>query len=614
MFNHSLESMPQVEQATLRPYLPYPKYNSPEWKQKWVAEYVPCHSTKYIGTTIRTSESAVQSYKTSLHGFPEPLIGSHDAVGLDGNVCFDRYGRYSTYGFDPMARFNSRFVARRKKANQVNWMAANWGGLQNECVELNQRRFHGEARNAPSMRPGIQLQGEFSRTIDYSAGSKHNTRAISYAPRTAILLRSWSGYQYEENDLQAVRSMITETSLMTGGQYQVILLVHLLNQSLPVFDDQTVYEEQLRKHVPEELHSIALLWTDAIFSSWYPNIEKGDVHSLHFMPLQWFSHTHPEFEYIWNWEMHARYIGNHYHFLSEVEEFSAKQPRKYLWERNKRYYIPTLHGRNYDSFVKNSNDNIERSAAAGKIEKPIWGPVPHANTVPPQVPIGPAPPWPEEEDNFSWGVGEEADLITLLPIWDPRDTDWAWARRVWNYIPDNRQHEAADRVADDVALTRVNRRASINTVLRVSKRLLRAMHEENKAGRSMASEMWPASAALHHGLKAVYAPHPIWADRRWDPLYADLVFNRDDGVGAKWSEGRHSAYNRDSEHNFHGWTWYTQNRFARVLYRRWLGWKVRDGMANGTETVVGEELGRGKGMCLPGMLLYPVKDMREDLL
>ena len=150
------------------------------------------------------------------------------------------------------------------------------------------------------------------------------------------------------------------------------------------------------------------------------------------------------------------------------------------------------------------------------------------------------------------------------------------------------------------------------------------MHLENAAGRLMVTEMCPTSVALHHGLKAVYVPQPIWLSHEWPSFYADAVFNSDgwsagsfknaseppndeiaeelrhplwgrgiaydeklarqqlpqkgtgpnnEGARARWSQERDSIYDPDREHNFLGWSWYYSSDFARMIYWRWLGWK-----------------------------------------
>ncbi len=243
--------------------------------------------------------------------------------------------------------------------------------------------------------------------------------------------------------------------------------------------------------------------------------------------------------------------------------------------------------------------------------KPVWGPLPFS---PSQTPLGPKPPRPMEEDDFEWGVGEEADLITLLPIWDPVKTQWTMRNKVWNYIPGVRPQFNDENPTDDgfshPLLDKLPRRGYINTVTRLSRRLLAAMHAEQLEGRSLQAEMWPTTVALHHGFKAVYAPQPIWTGRKWPGRYADGVFNADGGVPGRWGQEKDSIYNQDRENNFKSWSWYYHATFPRVLYRRWIGWKAEDdGM--GKDGGQDWEEDNGGMMCLPPMILHPVK--RGDL-
>ena len=151
------------------------------------------------------------------------------------------------------------------------------------------------------------------------------------------------------------------------------------------------------------------------------------------------------------------------------------------------------------------------------------------------------------------------------------------------------------------------------------------MHQENMKGRILAAEMMPSTVALEHGLKAIYAPMPVWFSHVWPDVYVDGVFNADgwgagsfyntseygedepgrelahpswgrgvdynedlarqglpqagtgpnnEGARARWGQEHDSIYNVDREHNFLGWSWYYRTDFARMVYWRWLGWKA----------------------------------------
>lgn len=617
-------------------YEPFPDYNSVEWGKRWKGEYVACEGPRGVPLNI-SADDEVQVYQGVPPGFPKVFAGGYDVIGLDDDVCFDRYSRYGPYGYgDDM--FPEDVKDWKAPKTVPEWHEVRWGELQDECLERNKNRYRPEARTPIMKIPSTTLpaaasaSSAFAIPTDTARGNMENrdTNVPKYHHRTAVLIRAWTGYKYEENDITAIRAMISELSLKSGGEYQVFLYVHVKDRNKPIFDNQTLYDEILRENVPEELRDIALLWSESIFPKWYPAVGDWQVYWMQFMCLQWFSITHPEFDYVWNWETDARYTGHHYHFFEKISEFADKQPRKLLWERNKRYYLPSLHN-SYQEFVENTHRDVLNASAHSLIPAPVWGPRPWARANPPQKPLGPTPPTTFEEDNFEWGVNEPADFITLLPMWDPRNTSWSYKDKIWNYLPGVRpiftaQDGAADWFTHPDFVT-IDRRVFINTVVRFSKRMLQAMHEENLVGRSMQAEMWPSTVALQHGLKAVYAPHPIFNDRHWPAAYAEGIFDTAstidpttggavENVQGAWTEQADSPYNHDREYNFQGWSWYYASKFPRALYRRWLNWPMIKQNWGEEERIDGGPGQDGKleerRMCMPGMLLHPVKRMSRD--
>jgi hypothetical protein len=444
---------------------------------------------------------------------------------MSSDICFDRQSRYGAYGLtdgDP-----SQAMPAREPAD---WDRVDWGNLQDKCLLRNKNRYYPRAWKTLRLTPGIELPDDFAEaTPDEPTIRFPSPREAKYHPRTAILIRSFEGYDYTENDIQAIRAIITELSLFPGGEYTVFLLVQIKStDQYDIYNNPNDYQQALNDHVPAELRPITLLWTEEMCEKAYPEVGNWNVYFQQWMPVQWFAATHPEFDFFWNWETDVRYTGHHYDFLEEVADFARNQRRRFLWERNKRYWIPSVHG-DYEKWYSDTNAKIEAAARDGRIEPPVWGPQPYH---PDQKPLGPEPPSPGGTYANTWGVGEEADLITLLPIWDPRKTDWSFRNQIWNFVDDVAPEPNdifVDLGFDNPEFKNIPRRVSISTVSRVSRPLLRAMHLENKAGRSMQAEMWPTTVALHHGFKAVYAPQPIWWDRKWPALYADAVFNAHSG-------------------------------------------------------------------------------------
>ncbi|TKA81600.1 hypothetical protein B0A55_03546 [Friedmanniomyces simplex] len=611
------EEQPHVQPF---PYLPYPAYNTPEWKAEWRGAHVPCEGAR--GRLLNDSlEDIAMPWSLIPHGFPLATLGDAGAISADASHCFDRYNRFGPYGYGQGER--GEVQGWQRPVVKPDWSSVRWDQLQAQCLESNKKRYAPDARQPTILRPDVAVP------VDAKPKRPLKTKKPAYHPRTAVLVRTWQGYGYTENDLQTLRAMITELSLLSGGEYQVFLLVAVGDRGVDISSNPQVYDDILHESIPREFQGIAVLWDDMLLQTLYPKVGDWSVKWHQYMPVQWFSETHPEFDFIWNLEPDMRYTGNHYHFFESLSTFAKAVPRKYLWERNQRYYIPSAGS--YSDFVLDTVEAVETGMRDG-MATPVWGPQPYSPTE--QTPLGPTPPTSEKDDSFEWGMGVEADLITLSPIVDPKQTEWENKDMIWNYIPgihpnlSDTDEDPEDKSFHYPEYANVPRRATLSPLLRFSRRQLHAMHTENTAGRALASEMFPASIALQHGLKAVYAPHPVWADRKWLAWYADAIFNSNENKTAQWGQQSDSVYNMDRSHNFGGLSYSSTSGFPTVLYRRWLGFAAyeeapvspidglggkgyEDGgfivdLGNGVESIGGK--GR---MCLPGMLLHPVLKVRE---
>jgi hypothetical protein len=288
---------------------------------------------------------------------------------------------------------------------------------------------------------------------------------------------------------------------------------------------------------------------------------------------------HREFHFVWNWEMDSRVIGHHYDMLTKLAEFGKKQPRKGLWERNERFYIPSFHGKYETDFRK----HVEQIYP----DDSIWG----TPDIPVVQEIGPKPPVATaEEDNYQWGVGEEADLITLSPMFNPVNSNWILRNQVWGYR------------SREMAWGDLPRRTSIITQMRASRNLMDIMHVENLRGNHLASEMVAPTVALIHGLKAVYAPMPVFFDLPWEGEQLNKWFNG----GPKGDSGSFgSAVGWGQEGRFLGSTWYFRAVPPQRLYNNWMGYE---------DTGIGGKKWEGEHgrICLPAMMLHPIKEVKPN--
>ena len=570
----------------------------------------------------------VRMYHGIPKGFPDAVMGSAQLLGMRHDICYERFGRLGPYGLGYSINrggSGAQQEGEREGADdvwseipEVDYRQVNWAEAQQMCAALNSHRFKELPKPRIDRFRAMQVGSIQKRQEDEPSDfvgippkpqtSQHKP-GKERLPRTALVIRTWWDYRYTPEDLIYLRSLISELTILSGGEYTVHFLIQVKDDNIPIWSDDETYERVLRDSLPEEFRGLGTLWNERQMLLMYGGLEetwmrKLPIHGVYrstFMPMQYFAYQHPEYDFFWNWEMDIRSTNHWYHLFDSVTQWAKKQPRKYLWERNSRFYIPSKHGswEDFSHTVRVQTDQGTNSAnnmwsgirAGGKVpgaanqagDRPVWGPErPLDDKV--DFPDDVQPPTSFEKDKYSWGVGEDADLITFNPLFDPDGTTWLLADDTTGY---------------NITQGRPPRRTAIITASRLSRKLLIDMHKETTLNHhSMFSEMWPASCALHHGLKVVYAPHAEYIDRKWPIDYLESTFNG--GRNGATGGSRTSVFG-DREHNFRGTTWYYNAGFPEVLWNRWLGMKFNNG---GGEMEEMEGEGR---MCLPGMLLHPIK-------
>ena len=487
------------------------------------------------------------------------MFGSYEDTGLGSGHCFDRHSRNSPYGYRESLHDDS---TSRPPPSNVNWENVDWGRLQEDCFVRNQDRYEQRSNNslASVFRYPTHLdidalndtlihpqkpQEDEKSYFDWQA-----SRSAQYRKRSAVLLRSYDKKVYTPDTLYHIRSMITELSLHSGGEYEVFLLVQILDVEMPIFFDPAVYQEALDRYVPHEFHNITLLFNVPLLEAWYRKAGEHDPNNsqqVHMtQPLQLFSLLRPDFDLYWQFELDVRYTGHHYHHLEAVRLWAEKQPRRLGWERGSYFYMPFIH-RTWSRFCK----RIQEASSSGG----IWGTVPTKGI----TPIGPDPPTKRpQDDNFEWGVGEPADMINVMPMVGHVKTHMMFRDWIQHY-PDG--------------LKTPRWSAPVTPMIAMSKRLLRAMHySQVSLGTQMMPEMFPESSALQHGLKSVAFPEPVYLDLKADDKRTvedfERMFNRQDGESI-WNGGSKEA--SMSKHVTYWWSANFKPQYANVLYRKWLG-------------------------------------------
>lgn len=179
---------------------------------------------------------------------PPPTYGSFEALDLPETwMTFDQ--RYGRYGYD-----NETLSDALRKAD--------WGRLQNECFERNRGRFPGQ-KAVSTLPPRFRL---------FNKQTTEHPPPVTKTNRQAIVIRTWSTYNYQDEDLWNLRSIITEASLATGAKYQVFLLVDVKEKESRIHEDDNEYERVLRESVPEEFRSMTVLWHTTLLKSWYKKV------------------------------------------------------------------------------------------------------------------------------------------------------------------------------------------------------------------------------------------------------------------------------------------------------------------------------------------------------
>ncbi|KAI1312480.1 hypothetical protein F5Y03DRAFT_238466 [Xylaria venustula] len=599
-------------------------------------------------------------------GFPDAVLGSHELFGLPEGICFERYGKYGPYGLGYSTRSGGLgagehgdregFESTWEKVPRVDWKSMNWAETQQRCYQKNAARYkplparqpmpHGFFIDEGRAHKGLNARDttasdELLQSTTESTGIDKNVKPITNdgpqgakgntLPRTAVVIRCWDEFIWREEDVMNLRSLITEVALASGGRYDVHLLVQVKNDAAhPIWADSDTYNRRIEEAIPAEFRGIVTLWTEtqmlALYQGIYDLWARGPdlpVHGVYRglqMAMQYFAYQHPEYDYYWQWEMDIRYTGHYYDLLSKTEKWAREQPRKGLWERNARFYVPSVHG-SWEDFKQMARvqtemgvkgaDNVwdgipgaEKESKMDRDDKPIWGPERPKDPKDWFDPDNdPTPPTTYEKDKYVWGVGDDADYITFNPLFNPEHTTWGLANDITGYNE-----------ADEIG--KPPRRVHIITASRMSRRLLLAMHKETAFLKHHAfPEMWPGTVALHHGLKAVFVPHPLYIDREWPTeVLAQTLNNGKNGA----SGGSRTSVFGDREHNLEGLTWFYRSAFSPNLYKRWLGLSVNNVGGEEFELVVDEskngtsieEMRGGEGrMCLPPMLIHPVKDV-----
>ncbi len=253
------------------------------------------------------------------------MVGSYEELGLDDSHCFDYSGRLNAYG---------RGDDKNDGAGAVDWENVDWGTLQDRCIDQNIERYdqtHEETAVSSFKLPEATTPHEKRDASDDDKSRSRSFFSRKYSTRKAVLIRSWDSKDYNPEVTQHIRSMVTELSLHTGGEYAVYLIVEVKDSSRHIHNSSAAYQTALYNSVPKEFHNITLLFNQPMLDAWYPDIPAGGQIWHMNQPPQLFSFFNPQFTHVWDMELDIRYTSNWYSLLSRSTDWARSQPRKFQW-------------------------------------------------------------------------------------------------------------------------------------------------------------------------------------------------------------------------------------------------------------------------------------------
>ncbi|XXH06032.1 hypothetical protein Hte_012477 [Hypoxylon texense] len=384
-----------------------------------------------------------------------------------------------------------------------------------------------------------------------------NTSLKGNKGRVAIVLRAWDNYEYTERRLSWLRALVAEVSLQHRGKYQVFFLVNVKDPDVRLEEDDAAYEQALLEFIPEEFRDMAILFNERTLKAWYPLVPEHGAQKQMYQALQIFSRKFRQFDHFWQLEMDLRFTSHVHDTLESAAAFARAQCRRNLWERNGRFYVPRLHNDSYENFCAAVDAEIG--------DRGVWGPAFTRDFIPQER-------QPHSRAMSDWGVDEDADLISFMPMIDPVGTSWIYEDKISGF-------------ADGVDTPR---RAAIVSITRSSRRLLNLIDEaQRERGQWLVSEATLETFALLHGLKAVTVPHPIYFTKEIGATELDTEINKGPLYCKAGGEMPSMLYSKK------GWV---PGPWREASY-----WFTGSGAQDIWNAYVG-------GQSFPPMLLHPVKE------
>ncbi|KNG86803.1 hypothetical protein ANOM_004640 [Aspergillus nomiae NRRL 13137] len=261
---------------------PYPNYTSPEYIAKY-GEKREC----FLDEKETMRIPLVHSYPGVPRGFPEAVMGSNEEIGIRDDVCFDRFGRLGPYGLGYSVRkggIGAGLEGHREGAEHVwdeyppvDFRKVDWAAAQNRCLVANGHRFKDLPQPRSNRFLSMPIGARDSNDKPHEAAPvdpELPQAGTGRLPRTAVIIRTWHDFHYTPEDILYLRSLISELSLLSGGEYTIHFLVHVKDENLQIWSDDETYERVLKDALPEEFRGMGTLWSERQMSLLYSGLEE----------------------------------------------------------------------------------------------------------------------------------------------------------------------------------------------------------------------------------------------------------------------------------------------------------------------------------------------------
>jgi Protein of unknown function (DUF3405). len=298
---------------TPTPYNPFPAYDSVDYTLRY-HEVEKC----FLDKDGKVPVPSIYAYPGVVQGQPRHIIGSYEVLGFRDDVCFDRFGRFGPYGLGytieeggfgaGLDTENEGSEVVWESTGKIDYSAVDWGDAQTRCHQANQHRFHDAIEHGEHLPSFSNEPSDLPRSPRPSSSQLTERETL---PRTAIVIRAYTGYLWTAHAVLNVRAMISEAALSSGAEYSVHILLHVRDDHEPIWADPDTVQEILDRFVPPEFHDICTLWSEAQMRVIYPvrfgpsfrNPSGTDIHGVYrsaYLALQHFAMNHPEYTHFWN--------------------------------------------------------------------------------------------------------------------------------------------------------------------------------------------------------------------------------------------------------------------------------------------------------------------------